>query len=44
MENSTKPWSSSWLGNCQVVSEELLKQVACIMQFLRLRLKLLDEQ
>lgn len=27
MENVTKPWSYSSLGNCQVVSEERFQQV-----------------
>ena len=27
MENVTKPWDNSWLGNCQTVSEDHLQDV-----------------
>ena len=36
MENVTKHWSNSWLGNCEIVSEERLQQVPHINYLLRL--------
>ena len=36
MENVTKHWSNSWIGNCEIVSEERLQQIPHINYVLRL--------